>query len=163
MDELDAFLVRISEESIAGIEKEPWRPLRKLTTSEQASWEYLEGLRRQVELARERVAAALTEERRSQIRSRLDLTHDELELVSKLVLWMDRNRAASEVFWSRLRFEFRHFEQLVLDRDHLLLYGRGYNRPTQPEGIGEVSPMELKRLQSLLGEGVPPEPQASGA
>ncbi|HEY3282272.1 MAG TPA: hypothetical protein VGN26_08375, partial [Armatimonadota bacterium] len=136
MDDLDAFLVRITEESLRDIEDESWCRLRKLTPGEQATCQYLRGLRHRVEEARARVAESLPETRRRQVASRQDLNDEELDLLGKLILWLDRSRAASEAFWSGLRYEFRNFEQIVLDRDTYTLFGRRFNRRTQPEAPG---------------------------
>ncbi len=151
MDDLDAFLVRITEASLADIDDEAWRPLRQLTQSERASMRYLEGLRRRVQEARYLVAKALPEDRRARIHSRLDLSDYELDLIGRLTLWLDRYRAASEAFWSGLRHEFRHFEQLIMDRDAMMVYGRRYNRRTQPEQPGQLTTVEEHRLCSLFG------------
>ncbi|HEY3285202.1 MAG TPA: hypothetical protein VGN26_23265, partial [Armatimonadota bacterium] len=66
-----------------------------------------------------------------------------------------RSRAASEAFWSGLRYEFRNFEQIVLDRDTYTLFGRRFNRRTQPEAPGRISEAEERRLCALLGVPVP--------
>ena len=161
MNELTDFLVEITENSLNNIEHEEWVVLRSLTGQEirqlwdiDEAWGELEALKAEVELL-------LNPERRDHIRSRRDLTDQELELLGRLMLARDVFQATQNAFWSPLKYEFRNYEQLMLDTEKSAVLGRGNNRvaPTsmlEPvlEPMGVVHEEEIRRLASLFGERV---------
>ena len=157
MNELVDFLVEITENSLNLIEEEEWVVLRPLSSQEvrqlwdvDESWAELEVLKAEVE-------CLLTPERRAAIQSRMDLTDDELELLGRLMLARDVFHATQNAFWSPLKYEFRNYEQLMLDSDNATIMGRGNNRPSDSllEPVGKASRDEIQRLARLFGESAP--------
>lgn len=157
MNELTDFLVEITENSLHHIEQEDWTELRPLSGQEirqlwdiDEAWAELEALKAEVEYL-------LSADRRTRIHSRRDLTDTELELLGRLMLARDVFQATQNAFWSPLKYEFRQYEQLMLDTDKTTVLGRGYNRApsfapeTALEPIGDASPDEIRRLELLLG------------
>ena len=156
MNELTDFLVEITENSLHNIEHEEWTELRPLSGQEirqlwdiDEAWAELEALKGEVEYL-------LSPDRREKIHSRRDLTDTELELLGRLMLARDVFQATQNAFWSPLKYEFRQYEQLMLDTDKTTVLGRGHNRVPSPvsvptlEPIGSASPDEIRRLELLF-------------
>jgi len=157
MNELVDFLIGITEHSLNNIEQEEWIALRSLTRAEvrqlwdvDEAWAELEVLKAEVE-------CLLTAERREDIHSRMDLTDEELELLGRLMLARDVFHATQNAFWSPIKYEFRHYEQLMLDTDKAAIMGRGHNRPDDSplEPVGKASADEIQRLARLFGDQTP--------
>ena len=157
MNELTDFLVEITENSLHNIEQEEWVELRPLSGQEvrqlwdiDEAWAELETLKSEVEYL-------LNPERRARIRSRSDLTDTELELLGRLMLARDVFQATQNAFWSPLKYEFRQYEQLMLDTDKTAVLGRGHNRvpslahALEREPVGKASPEAIRRLEMLFG------------
>lgn len=159
MNNLAEFLVGITEKSLDRIEEHDWVALRPLEDREaiqlwgiDKAWVELDSLRSEVE-------SLLTPNRRSAIRSRVDLTDLELEILSRLLLTRDVFHATQNAFWSPVKYEYRGYEQLTVDRETLFLMGRGSNRggprvlaPHSLEPMGVASDEEMKALARLFGD-----------
>ena len=158
MNDLIDFLVEITENSLSQIEQDEWITLRPLTSSEiQQLWDIDESWA-ELEVLKAEVQCVLTSERRTAINNRHDLTDEELELLGRLMLARDVFQATQNAFWSPLKYEFRNYEQLMLDTDKAEVMGRGDNRvalvttPRALEPIGAPNEDEMKRLARLFGE-----------
>jgi hypothetical protein len=155
MNELIDFLVEITENSQHNIENEEWEALRPLTPAEISQlWEIDEAWA-ELEVLKAEVQCALTEERRASIRSRHDLTDEELELLGRLMLARDVYQATQNAFWSPIKYELRAYEHLMLDTEKAAILGRGNNRknlhrPLEPVGLPNAE--EIERLTQLFGE-----------
>ncbi|MBW3623050.1 MAG: hypothetical protein KY468_06515 [Armatimonadetes bacterium] len=154
MNELTDFLVEITENSLHNIDHDEWTELRPLSGQEirqlwdiDEAWSELEALKAEVEML-------LHPERRQQIRSRRDLTDTELELLGRLMLARDVFQATQNAFWSPLKYEFRQYEQLMLDTEKTTVLGRGNNRSITRvlEPVGVASDEEVRLLSRLFGD-----------
>src|SRR5690349_13477917 len=105
MNELIDFLVEITENSLDNIEQDEWMVLRALSASEVRQLWDIDEAWAELEVLKAEVQCILTPERRSAIRSRHDLTDEELELLGRLMLARDVFQATQNAFWSPLKYE----------------------------------------------------------
>jgi hypothetical protein len=154
MNELTDFLVEITENSLHHIEQDEWAELRPLSGQEirqlwdiDEAWAELEALKAEVEML-------LSPERRKDVHSRRDLSDVELELLGRLMLARDVFQATQNAFWSPLKYEFRDYEQLMLDTDKTMVMGRGFNRQRARtlEPMGVATEEEVRLLAKLFGD-----------
>lgn len=154
MNELIDFLVEITENSLDKIEENDWAPLRSLTSQEVRQLWDIDEAWAELEILKAEVECLLTKERRGEVHTRLDLTDEELELLGRLMLARDVFQATQNAFWSPLKYEYRNYEQLMLDTDKGAVLGRGNNRRfgSVLEPVGHANDDEMKRLARLFGE-----------
>ncbi len=161
MNDITDFLLEITENSLASIDNDEWEELRSLTPQETHQLRDIDEAWNELETLKAEVKKLLTPERRRAVRSRRDLTDDELELLGRLMLARDVFQATQNAFWSPLKYEFRQIEQLMLDTERRLAMGRGYNRSGRQdlnlalEPVGIPSAYEMKELARLFGESAP--------
>jgi hypothetical protein len=154
MNELIDFLVEITENSLDHIEQDEWTALRPLSASEVRQLWDIDEAWAELEVLKAEVQYLLTPERRQAVHSRHDLTDEELELLGRLMLARDVFQATQNAFWSPLKYEFRAYEQLMLDTDKATVMGRGNNRNVVRvlEPVGAPNQDEMARLARLFGE-----------
>jgi hypothetical protein len=154
MNDLIDFLVEITENSLDHIEQDEWGALRPLSASEVRQLWDIDEAWAELEVLKAEVQYLLTPERRQAVHSRHDLTDEELELLGRLMLARDVFQATQNAFWSPLKYEFRSYEQLMLDTDKATVMGRGNNRNAVRvlEPVGAPDQDEMARLARLFGE-----------
>lgn len=146
------FMNQMSKESIRQAKDEEWALIRPLRRKEKEqlkdigeAWDVVEDLSAEIQ-------AMFTEERRIAIKSRRDLTDEELELEGRYQYALGILKAAENAFWSSLRYEFRHYAELKLSEDKTLLYGRGNCRAAYSLSLPNGDACEIRRIRQLMGE-----------
>jgi len=154
MNDLIDFLVEITENSLDHIEQDDWVVLRPLSASEVRQLWDIDEAWAELEVLKAEVQCLLTPDRRQAVHSRHDLTDEELELLGRLMLARDVFQATQNAFWSPMKYEFRNYEQLMLDTDKATVLGRGNNRQVLRilEPVGAPDQDEMARLARLFGE-----------